>query len=106
MPVVGTGNGLQNILPPLVHVVFGTNAYRFYELLRTNDMLDSMPKLFSQLAMSDKHKSNHDITAPIAYANRWPISQCSNVVHQWGDILAMKRRSASLKYRIYAPMRA
>jgi hypothetical protein len=29
-------------------------------------MLDGMTKLFSQLAMSDKHKSDHDITAPIA----------------------------------------
>jgi hypothetical protein len=57
---------LDNIVPPPVHVVFRADRDGFDEFLRTNDMLDGMTKLFSQLAMSDKHKSDHDITAPIA----------------------------------------
>ncbi len=44
----------------------GPIADGFDEFLRPDDMLDGMSKLFSQLAMSDKHKSDHDITAPIA----------------------------------------
>jgi hypothetical protein len=66
MSVVCACDSLKNILPSLVHVVLGTNRDGLDEFLRTNDMLHRMPKLFSQLAMSDKHKSDHDITAPIA----------------------------------------
>jgi hypothetical protein len=64
MTIVGARNCLQNILPPLIHIVFGADTDRLDEFLRTDDVLDSMTKLFSQLAMSDKHKSDHDITAP------------------------------------------
>jgi hypothetical protein len=66
MSVIGRRNGLQYVLASLIHIVFGTDRYSFYEFLRTNDMLDCMAKLFSQLAMSDKHKSDHDVNAPIA----------------------------------------
>jgi hypothetical protein len=66
IPIIGAGNRPNNVLPPLIHVVFRTDRDSLNEFLRTNDMLDCMPKLFSQLAMSDKHKSDHDITAPIA----------------------------------------
>jgi hypothetical protein len=37
--------------------------------LRTNDMLQRMTKLFSQLAVCDKHKSDHGVFAPTASAN-------------------------------------
>jgi hypothetical protein len=86
MAIVGTGNRFENILPPLIHVVLGADADRLDEFLRTDDMLDRMTKLFSQLAMRDKHKSDHDTTAPTAYANYkvGQISQCSNFVHRWG----------------------
>ena len=49
-------------------------------------MLERMTKLFSQLAVCDKHKSDHDVYCsnlhPQIYGGQ--ISQCSNFVHLLG----------------------
>ncbi len=56
---IGLFDGIEDILTPLIHVVLGAYADGLDSFLRTDDMLQSMPKLIRQLAMSDKHKSDH-----------------------------------------------
>ena len=53
---VGCKNSVQNILPALIHIILGADADSLDRLLRTNDMLQRMTKLFSQLAVCDKHE--------------------------------------------------
>jgi hypothetical protein len=52
-------NGSDNIQAPLVHIIFGSDADGFKCGLRPNHMLKGMPELFSELAMGDKHQSDH-----------------------------------------------
>ncbi|AUW45096.1 hypothetical protein CUJ84_Chr004794 [Rhizobium leguminosarum] len=100
MAIIGTGNGFQNVLPSLVHVVFGANTDRLDEFLRTDDVLDSMTKLFSQLAMSDKHKSDHDITAPID-ANGGPNIAMQQLRPPVGAHLGYEKPKCKIKMRLY-----
>ncbi len=98
MAVVCAGHRFENVLPSLIHVVLRTDTDRFDEFLRTDDVLDRMTELFSQLAMSDKHKSDHDITAPNGIRKRWPpYRNRSNHVHRWGHILADKKPKCKTK---------
>ncbi|MNL78623.1 hypothetical protein D3C87_2050580 [compost metagenome] len=64
MAVVGAHHRVEYVLAPLIHVVFGTNRNSFHEFLWSYDMFHSVMKLFSQLAMGDKHKSDHSLTPP------------------------------------------
>ena len=64
--VIGAHHGFEDVLPTLIHIVFGTDRNGFDQFLRTDDMLDRMPELFSQLAMGDKHHSDHLKNAPKA----------------------------------------
>jgi hypothetical protein len=55
MSGVGAANGIENIIAALVHVVIGTDADGFNELLRPNNMFQGQPKLFRQPAMRYQH---------------------------------------------------
>jgi hypothetical protein len=52
-------------------------------------MFNRVTKLFSQLAMGDKHKSDHEML-PCTRILTAGLSQCRNYVHQWAAILVMK----------------
>ena len=64
---------VKNILPTLIHVVFRPDAHCFKPLLRPDDMFQGMTKFFSQLAMSDKHKSDHVALRSIIQSRGTPV---------------------------------
>jgi hypothetical protein len=101
--IVGTRHRFENILPPLIHVVFGADADRFDEFLRTDDVFDRMTKLFSQLAMSDKHKSDHDITAPSGVCKRWAQYRNAAIASTVGAHLGDEKPKCKTKIRLYGP---
>ena len=58
-------HGVDDVAPPLLHVVVGADRNRFEVLLRSDDMLDGMPELFGQLTVRNKHESDHYVWAPV-----------------------------------------
>jgi hypothetical protein len=87
MAVICLAHGIDNVLPALVHVVFGADRYGFDEFLRSDDMLDCMTKLLSQLAMSDKHKSDHE-NCPLLWKLA-ALSHRNKAVQRWEAIFSM-----------------
>jgi hypothetical protein len=61
MTIIGTQDGIENVLAALIHVIFGADGNGLDEFLWAYDMLHRVVKLFSQLAMRDKHKSDHSL---------------------------------------------
>ena len=84
MTLVGFHHRFQDILTPLVHVVLGTDADGLDGLLRTDDMFEGVPEFLRQLAMGDKHQSDHQQSLQFPNSNGRRIPQRSNYVHRWG----------------------
>ncbi|MNL34736.1 hypothetical protein D3C87_1567240 [compost metagenome] len=59
MALVDVSHGVEDILPTLIHVVLWADANGLDSFLRTDNMLERMSEFLSQLAMGDKHKSDH-----------------------------------------------
>ena len=61
MAIIRTRDRFENVLAALIHVIFGADGNGLDEFLRAYDVFHRVMKLFSQLAMSDKHKSDHSL---------------------------------------------
>ncbi len=77
MAVIHPVHRVQDILTSLIHVVFGANADGFDVLLRPYHMLQRMSELISQLAMRDKHKSDHNEITPRYNDTLGLVSHCN-----------------------------
>ncbi|GMB83336.1 hypothetical protein NN6n1_41190 [Shinella zoogloeoides] len=74
MALVGPVDGLQDVLAALVHVVLRADADRLYGLLRTDNMFKGMTEFLRQLAMGDKHQSDHQQSLQFPDTNGRPIT--------------------------------
>src|SRR5262245_14811890 len=58
-------HGVEDIAPPLLHVIVRANRNGFEIFLRSDDMLHGASELFGQLTVRDKHESDHSFWAPV-----------------------------------------